>query len=166
MAKKRRRAPVASDKRFKRVPADGGPPERWQHSGRTIEYTDQAGIFVARASEEHMLDTLLLLRVITEREREAGLKLCDDYVQAKIEERVTASYNSVRTQRSDAESRITRNEMQEAAYTRWRKALAGVEARAQNALIHVCCCGHPPNTAQFAFFKLGLDRLCAYYGIR
>jgi hypothetical protein len=41
-----RRPPTASDKRFKnpRETTDTGPRERWQHSGRVLEFTEKAGI--------------------------------------------------------------------------------------------------------------------------
>lgn len=166
MARKSRRAPVSRDKRFKRLSgSDLGPCERWQHSGRALEFTESAGVFAARATEEHVLDRLVLLGLADEKAREAGLKLHQDYVLARISERVTASYSPVRSRGGDS-PRFERSTHEEAAYQRWRKALAGVELSMRDVTIHVCCLGHLPELRQLARLAEGLRQLARYYGLK
>ena len=166
MARKSRRAPVSRDKRFKRPPAsDMGPSERWQHSGRALEFTESAGVFAARATEEHVLDRLVLLGMVEEKAREAGLKLHQDYVLAGLGDKVIASYSPVRSM-GGAPQRFERSDFEEAAYRRWRKALSHVEVRARDIAIHVCCLGHLPALRQLAWLVEGLGQLQKYYGLR
>jgi hypothetical protein len=156
---------VSRDKRFRPRPlCDHGPPERWQHTGRTLEYTEDAGIFAARASEEHVLDKLVLMHIVDEPAREAGLKLRHDYLMARIEERIAASYSSVRVG-GDPQRRLERNAAQEAAYQRWRSGLAATPVPTRDVLVHVCCVGHAPALAQLARLVLGLKHLAKYYGL-
>ena len=51
MASRFRRRAVSTDKRFRNIRGSGdhGTPERWQHSGFTLEVTDHAGILAAYA---------------------------------------------------------------------------------------------------------------------
>ncbi|NDE91309.1 MAG: hypothetical protein EB059_09290, partial [Alphaproteobacteria bacterium] len=153
-------------KRFKqRCASDFGTDERWQHSGRTLEYTEIAGIFAARASEEHILDHLVLMKLLDESARAAGLKLHHDYHVAQIEGRVVASYVSVRSAPGDAEARLMRSDVQEAAYMRWRNALRAVPAAMRDIVIHVCCIGHAPRVMQLVKLKEGLFQLARFYGL-
>jgi hypothetical protein len=81
---------VVADRRFrlpKLSPADFGLAERWQHSGHTLEPTEEAGIVAARATEEHIVDQLLLRRLIGKNESEAAFKFKLDYHRAGIEAR-------------------------------------------------------------------------------
>lgn len=166
MAKKIRRSPVSSDKRFKqRGGSDYGTQERWQHSGRTLEFTETAGVFAARASEEHILDHLLLLKMLDEAAREAGLKLHHDYTMARIETRITASYASVRGSKGDPEARCMRSDVEEAAYQRWRNALRAVPTEFRDVVIHVACIGHAPATMQLPKLQRGLFQLAKFYGL-
>lgn len=166
MARKTRRAPVSRDKRFRRAhAADTGTPELWQHTGRVWEYTDTAGVFAARATEEHVLDRLFLMKLVDEFAREAGLKLHQDYVLARIEARLTSAYTSVRVKGHDAEARLERSAVEEAAYQRWRAAIARVPQEARDIVIHVCCIGHPPVLGQLARMKDGLFHLARHYGL-
>lgn len=166
MARKVKRSPVARDKRFKRpVSGESGPPELWQHTGRVWEYTETAGVFAARATEEHVLDHLLLMKLVKPEYREAGLKFHHDYMVARIEERVTASYASVRVAGRSSEARFERNDAQEAAYQRWRNALKPIPMHARDVLVHVCCVGILPRTAQLPALVTGLFHLSKYYGL-
>ncbi len=167
MGKKIRRPPVSRDKRFKqRTSSDYGTAERWQHSGRTLEYTDTAGVFAVRVSEPHVLDHLLLMKVIDEPARDAGLKLHHDYHVAGIEARVTASYTSTRSSKGDAEARVLRSELQEAAYQRWRNALRLIAVAQRDVVIHVACLGHAPRMMQLNGLKDGLVQLARFYGLK
>ncbi len=166
MARKARRAPVSRDKRFKRRgSSDYGTIERWQHSGRTLEVTENAGVFAARAIEDHMLDRLVMMRIVDEPAREAGLKLYHDYHMAGIESRVIASYSSVRRGCGDAEARLLRSAAEESAYQRWRNALRGVSPAYRDAVIHVACMGHVPGMTQLVVLREGLDQLAKIYGL-
>jgi Domain of unknown function (DUF6456) len=166
MARKVRRSPVSRDKRFKqRTSSDFGSNERWQHSGRTLEYTEIAGVFAVKATETHILDTLLLMKMIEEVWRDAGLKLHHDYHLANIESRITANYVSVRSTPADAESRLMRSELQEAAYQRWRNALGALDAPCRDSVIHVTCVGCAPSLMQLNALRHGLVQLANYYGL-
>ena len=90
-----RRRPVASDRRFRsqRLLADHGTQERWQHSGRTLEPTERQGVLAAKATEEHIIDTLVMRGVITARQREAAFRFKLDYQSAALTAHVTSSYN-------------------------------------------------------------------------
>lgn len=166
MARKIRRSPVSRDKRFKqRSTSDFGTHERWQHSGRTMEYTETAGVFAARASEEHVLDKLRLMKLLDDVARDAGLKLHHDYHMAGIESRLTASYTANRGMRGDAEARLLRNDVEEAAYQRWRNALRAVPPAMRDVVIHVACIGYAPSMMQVIKLKDGLFELARYYGL-
>jgi hypothetical protein len=163
MARKYRRPPVASDKRFKRIRADSGPPERWQHSNRSVEFTEDAGVFAARSCQEHILDRLVLLGLITEDGREAGLKLHRDYNIARVEEAVSMSFSPVRVRSGDPQRRLERSEAEEAAYRRWRLALKPLSSLSRDVVIHVACVGCCPALEQLGKLKQGLGRLATYY---
>lgn len=166
MAKKSRRAPVSRDKRFKKNNAsDFGPNERWQHGGHQLEFTETAGIFALRATEEHVLDRLLFMKIIETAEHEAGLKLHQDYHLAGIESRLTASYASVRITVRDAEARLQRNDAEETAYQRWRGALSAIPSSMRDTIIHVACIGMLPTIAQLGKLKSGLFMLARHYGL-
>lgn len=166
MAKKNRRSPVSRDKRFKqRTTSDYGTPERWQHSDHTLEYTDAAGIFAIRVCEPHILDHLLNRNLLDAQAHDAGLKLLRDYHGSGIEARVTASYTSMRGAKADAEARLLRNEMEEAAYQRWRNALRMISVPMRDVVIHVACLGYAPRVAQLNHLRDGLLQLAKYYGL-
>lgn len=161
----KRRSPVRSDKRLKKSHgADMGPSERWQHTGRTWEYTDIAGVMAARASEEHVLDKLVLFHILDENARDAGLRLKEDYVDARIEDRMSASYAGARTHGTrDPEHKFLRNDKEEAAYTRWRHALKNITVMNRNSVIHVCCMGGWPPVKELGKLKAGLQELARFY---
>jgi hypothetical protein len=163
MPRKYRRPPVASDKRFKRHRADSGPPERWQHSRQSVEYTEDAGVFAARSQQEHILDRLVLLGMITEAGREAGLKLHRDYNIARVEEAVSMSFSPVRVRSGDPQRRLERSDFEEAAYRRWRLALKPLPVLSRDVVIHVACVGCWPAIEQLGKLKQGLEILARYY---
>ncbi|NTU77726.1 MAG: hypothetical protein HGA90_07960 [Alphaproteobacteria bacterium] len=163
-----RRAPVATDRRLKtaRIRADYGPAERWQHSGRALELTEQAGVLAARALEEHALDVLALRRWITEAQRDAAFRLKRDYRAAGLEARVTGGYNPARVSFSPFGSWDERSDAEEAAYQRWRSALRVLGASFSDTVVSVAChdCMPPPELV----FRLrrGLELLATWYGAR
>lgn len=161
----KRRPPVRNDKRVKKYQgADMGPMERWQHTGRILEYTDIAGVMAARASEEHVLDKLVLFKLLDEIMRDAGLRLKEDYMMARMEEHISASYAGPRTSGTrDPENRFLRNDVEEAAYTRWRSAVKSVAQPFRNSVIHVCCMGGLPRVQELAKLKAGLRELAQFY---
>jgi hypothetical protein len=163
MPKKPRRPPVSTENRFKKTVADMGPAERWQHTGRTLEYTEQAGVLAARATEEHVLDRLKWLRIIDAAEWEAGLKLQEDYADARLSGRTGASYSGMRGEAVHGE--FMRNTAQEAAYQRWRRAVRALPPSMQDCVIHTACAGMYPAPLQLAAVKCGLRKLAHHYGI-
>ncbi|HVY12544.1 MAG TPA: DUF6456 domain-containing protein [Alphaproteobacteria bacterium] len=167
MPKKPRRPPVSRDKRFKKQShgPDFGPAERWQHSARIMEFTENAGVFAARAQHQHVLDRLVALRFIDAPQREAGLKLHSAGHTARIMESVSASLSAVRMGAGDPERRLQRNAAQEAAYASFRRALAAVPAEARDVVIHVACLDCWPGVEQLARLKDGLASLAKHYGI-
>jgi hypothetical protein len=168
MPKKPRRAPVSRDKRFKKqsLTPDSGPPERWQHSPRSIEFTDAAGIFAARAVHEHVLDRLVSRKFLSGAEREAGMKLHEAYHNAKIEQKISANLEPVRVSSHDPHKRYERTPKQEASYHSWRAALRFCHPAVRDTLIHVACVGCWPSIEQLARLKEGLQQLMRHYGLK
>ena len=144
--------------------ADHGAVERWQHSGRVLEETDQAGVLAARVLEEHGLDRLVLARVIDGVMRDAGLRLRADYQVARMESRVTASYNASRGTRQGGYVEYERGDVEEAAYQRWRKAVHAL-GKDSGLVLAVCCYDLMPRAANLPQLRRGLARLAAIYGI-
>lgn len=161
MPRKTRRPPVATDKRFARHTSDIGTPERWQHSGRVFEPTEIAGIVAVRATEEHVLDRLLLRRLIGLGAHAAGLRLQEDYACAGLGGRVAASYSGVR---GGGHAEFTRSPSQEAAYQRWRRAVEALAGRARICVMRTACEGSYPAPAGWTVLKSGLEILARHYG--
>ncbi|MGB4102144.1 MAG: DUF6456 domain-containing protein [Alphaproteobacteria bacterium] len=143
--------------------ADYGPRERWQHTGRALELTEQAGVLAARATEENMLDRLLLRRVIDWRGREAGLRLKVDYQAAHLENRIIASYNAARGMNAGGYQSYERSEAEEAAYGRWRRALLAVTIYERHAVLDVCCHERDIVAPALPALRRGLARLGDWY---
>ncbi len=163
MAKKTRRSPVSTDKRFKKPPTDIGPAERWQHGASTLEYTEEAGVFAVRAMDEHVLDKLFMLRQIDAPMREAGLRLFADYTGARLAARVGATYSGLR---SDSYSGgFERNEGEEKAYHRWRDALAVLRTDMRALMIQTACDGLYPAPIDLARVQKALQHLALHYRI-
>ncbi len=166
MARKYRRPPVARDRRFKKAGhADHGPPERWTHGPRALEFTEDAGVFAARALHPHVLDKLCALKLVTPAGREAGLKLHQDYVIAHVEAPVSAAWGPPKGAARDPERRFERRPAQEAAYRRWRKALAALPVETRNVVVHVACAAGWPDLHHLARMHKGLTALAKHYGI-
>lgn len=163
MAKKTRRSPVSTDKRFKKTPADNGPTERWQHGARTLEYTEEAGVFAARALDDHVLDRLFMLRQIDASMREAGLRLFADYTGACIAARVGAAYSGLRSDHYSGG--FERNEVEEKAYRRWRDALAVLRTDMRALMIQTACDGLYPAPIDLMRVQKALRQLALHYRI-
>jgi hypothetical protein len=167
MPRKTRRAPVSSDKRLKKnKSADGAPPQRWQHGDFTIEETQEAGMFVMRATTSHCLDILLQHQLIDDVCHEAGLLLHKDYQLAKIEGRVGASYQPQTNQTQKGFRTHDRHEKEEAAYQRWRCAIEQIDHDWRGRVIHVCCMGLSPDITYLLPLKKGLLQLVQHYRLK
>jgi C4-dicarboxylate-specific signal transduction histidine kinase len=165
---KPRRQPAATDRRFRAAapfPADHGTPERWQHSGRTLELTESAGILAARATEEHIVDTLVLRGLIAPVERDAALRFKLDYQSAALEARITARYSPASSARDFFAAIHERSEAEEAAYRRWRNALREVGKICANAVISTVCHDRMPGPLALPNLQTGLKRLVDWYGL-
>ncbi|MGE3623712.1 MAG: DUF6456 domain-containing protein [Bdellovibrionales bacterium] len=164
MTKPRRRPPVKTDRRYFREIAvpDRGPPERWQHSGRVFEPTDQAGLLAARATEEHVIDVLRLGGFIGQRASDAAFRLKQDFKRAGLEKHLVGSYNcGVQSEFGAGD----RDDYEEAAYRRWRNALRAVGMLYSNAVVSVVCHDQWPEGRTVACLQKGLGRLADWYGL-
>ncbi|MDD3182369.1 MAG: DUF6456 domain-containing protein [Alphaproteobacteria bacterium] len=176
---KSRRTPVSSDRRLKEnamrlsleslgessfIP-DFGPPERWQHAGRTIEVTDLAGSVASRTVEECVLDILYLQQHITKQHLHAALRFKSDFLEADMGAHLTGSYNPARVITSYYAGCDDRNEQQELAYRRWRGAVEAVGDMLCDCIITVVCHDIPPNPMHILPLQMGLVQLAAYYKI-
>lgn len=162
-----RRSPVASDKRFRKNPtgADHGTPERWQHAGRALQATERAGVIAAKVSEEHILDVLVLKNIIDTRCLDAALRFKNDYHMAAIASRVTGSYSGMANMRDFFNAVRERSEGEEAAYRRWRGALAWLSPRQGAVVVATTCHDMPPTSRDIAELQDGLAALAKGYGI-
>lgn len=149
----------------RRPAADHGPAERWQHGGRTLETTDQAGILAARVLEEHRLDTLQLQGVLDVAQRDSGLRLRADYQAAHLMARVTASYAVARGAGQGGYSEYERTDAEEAAYQRWRNAVRALGLTDSRVVLAVCCHDETPPGHAYAQLRRGLRRLADHYGL-
>ena len=165
MASRSRRAPVSTDKRFRRsTGGDAGPPERWQHSGRVLELTDRPGVLAVRATEEHILDVLLLKSILSALQVEAALRLKADYHAAGLSAHVTSAYTGMSNARDFFRGEYERNDAQEYAYRRWRDAVRALAGQA-GAVIATVCHDAPPLPRDTAALQLGLEKLTVWYRI-
>lgn len=142
-----------------------GPPERWQHTGCTLELTEQAGLLAARVLGEHVLDKLLLLRLINPTQQAAGLKLADDYVCAGLQARLGASYSGMRSEGGGV-TQFVRNAGQEKAYRRWLGGVKALKGATQDCVISVCCAGLYPAPLKLKLLQDGLQHLARHYGLQ
>ncbi|MDR3425335.1 MAG: DUF6456 domain-containing protein [Alphaproteobacteria bacterium] len=165
MASRSRRAPVSSDKRFRKISSGGdhGTPERWQHSGRALELTDSAGVLAARATEEHILDVLAMKRLLSQLQVEAGLRLKADYHAAAIAAHVTGSYSGAARARDFFYAAPERTDAQEAAYRRWKKAVCELGQPYSHAVIATVCHDEAPLPRDLPALQDGLEKLVAWY---
>lgn len=167
MPSRPRRPPVRSDRRFRKRSAapDYGPKERWQHSGRVLELTERAGVLAARATEEHIVDILLLRGVIDAPQREAALKFKLDYQRAALSAHVTGSYSLTRHGRDFFRYERERNDLEEAAYQRWRNAIRELGLALSGVMIAVVCHDLSPTPCDIAALQKGLEKLVKWYGL-
>ena len=165
MPSKPRRRPVATDRRFRKPPqnADYGPPERWQHSGRLLEATEKNGVLAARATEEHILDILVLRGALSKNQSAAAFKLKLDYHRAGLAAHTTGGYNPTRVDVDSFHSRRERNDYEEAAYQRWRNAVRELGLRHSPVVITVACHDLLPTPREIALLQEGLEKLLDWY---
>lgn len=142
-----RRAPVSSDKRFRRNKtvqvADHGTAERWQHGARDWVATEVAGMTAARAAEECALDSLHRAGVIDTAAHDAGLRLRGDFEAGRVGPRLAGSYSPWSALHLPAQAREDRSPAQERAYRRWSQAIQAVGPQPSPAVVSVCCMGLP-----------------------
>lgn len=120
---------------------DQGPPQRWQHSGREVVYSDQGRTSTLRATEECMLDRWLLIGAISRLEHAAGLRLREDYYDGQVplysqRNYLNPEFGSTGQWLAPAEKR---KPLAEAAYRRWREAIQAVGTQCSAPLLTVCC---------------------------
>lgn len=164
MARSRRR-PVASDRRFRKQLslADYGPPERWQHSARVLQLTEKAGVLVARATEEHIIDIMVIRGIVTAVQSEAAFKFKLDFHKAGMEARVTGRYNAERSSRDYFRPKPDRNDYQEAAYQRWYNAARHLGLGLSNVVITTVCHDKLPMPRNIELLQEGLEKLVDFY---
>ncbi|HUY68241.1 MAG TPA: DUF6456 domain-containing protein [Alphaproteobacteria bacterium] len=164
---KARRSPVSTDRRFKKANAfaDHGTRERWQHSGRTLETTERAGVLAARASEEHVVDVLVLRGILRPGQRAAALKFKGDYQRAAIEGRLTGCYDATRAIGDHLYRGRERSDFEEAAYRRWRNAVRALGQLLSGTVISIVCHDRAPGPRDVPRLTSGLDRLADWYGL-
>ena len=165
MPKRRRRSPVATDKRFRKNPSqtDYGPAERWQHSGRLLELTEQAGVLAARVTEEHIVDVLVLRNVLSKSQSTAAFKLKLDFQRAGLAAHVIGGYSAVHTTTDYFYGRRDRNDFEEAAYQRWRNAMREIGSRLSPAVIATVCHDELPRLNEIEHLQQGLAKLVDWY---
>lgn len=146
--------------------ADHGPLERWQHSGRALELTEEAGILAARVTEEHLVDRLLAHGFIAANERDAALKFKLDYHAANLEARLTGRYSPIRNARDFFAYAHERSDAEEAAYQRWRNAVRELGAPLADGMISVICHDRAPRVEDMADLRRALAKLAEWYGLR
>jgi hypothetical protein len=144
--------------------ADHGPRERWQHSGRIFEVTEQAGQCTARVTEEHCLDHWVLAGWLAAEERDAGMRLRADYQAARLENRIIASYSVTRGLNAGGYQAYERDEVEEAAYRRWRDAVKAMAAYG-TLVLDACCHDHAPSKQNAVALRRGLSLLRRWYRI-
>ena len=159
------RRAASTNKKLRRLcaNADHGTPERWQHSGFTLEFTDRAGVLAARATEEHILDILGLKLILSALQIEAGLKFKADYHAAAIAPHVTSSYSGASSARDFFRAEHERSPAEEAAYVRWRAAVGELGLRYSEAVIATVCHDAPPEPRDIPALQEGLQKLASWY---
>lgn len=145
--------------------ADHGPKERWQHSGYLVEVTERAGVLALRATEENLLDVLLLRRFISSVERDAGMRFRADYHAAGLEARIVGSYDPTRGCSRSNFRGFEMSDEEEMAYSRWRKALRVLGIALSDAVISTVCLDEWPANKQLVKAKQGLAVLVNFYGV-
>ena len=142
---------------------DYGPPERWQHSGRVFEQTKESDFFTARATEEHIVDILVLMRILTYHQSAAAFRLKLDFQLAGLEAAITAPYNPISAEIDEGYEVPERSPYQEAAYQRWRNALRMLGSELSDPVLATVCLDHTPMPGKVPLLQRGLDRLVDWY---
>jgi hypothetical protein len=167
MPSRPRRRPVATDKRFRKqaASADHGPPERWQHSGRVLQLTEKAGILAARATEEHVIDVMVMKGVLDQSQSDAAFRLKLDFQRAGLAASTTSRYSPECGTTDFFLGKRDRSATEEAAYRRWRYAVRELGLGLSCAVIATVCHDETPDEAELPLLQKGLDRLVDWYGL-
>ncbi len=165
MPPKARRRPVSTDKRFRKISrdADFGPPERWQHSGKVMQMTERAGILAARATEEHIIDTMVLKGLLDTTQSDAAFRLKLDFQRAGLAANTVSRYSPDGGKSDYFRGKRDRNEVEEAAYQRWRNAVRELGLDLSCAVIATVCHDEAPKPADIYYLRKGLDQLADWY---
>lgn len=142
---------------------DMGTVERWRHSGRTLELTEQAGIMAARAVDADVLDRLVLGGCIRPEHREAALRLRCDFLDAGMAAHLSGSYSPARNAFSFYGGWDERTEAEEKAYRRWRRAVESVGPAFRDPVISVVCYDEALASEKIALLTVGLVMLVKWY---
>lgn len=165
MPTKSRRRPVSTDKRFRKksYPADVGTPERWQHSGKIMVMTERAGILAVRATEEHVIDVMVLKGVLDQSQSDAAFRLKLDFHRAGLAANTVSRYNPEGSKSDFFRGIRERSEGEEAAYRRWRSAVRELGLDLSCAVIATVCHDETPAPADVPLLQKGLDQLADWY---
>lgn len=160
-----RRPPKPADKRQNVRSSSGnhGSSERWQHSGRVFEMTDNAGIWAARAIDADILDRLVMMNVIAPRHRDAALRFRADFHAAGMSAHVTGSYNPARSSFSVFGGWDERTDAEESAYRRWRRALQAMGSMFSDYVVSIVCYDETPSAEKLVLITAGLIKLSRWY---
>jgi len=165
MPAKSRRRPVATDKRFRKQnrDCDYGTPERWQHSGRVLQITERAGILAARATEEHVIDVMVLKGLLDKNQSDAAFRLKLDFQRAGLAANTISRYSPQGSKSDFFRGIRERSDAEEAAYQRWRNAVRELGLGLSCAVIATVCHDETPVLADLPLLQKGLDQLCDWY---
>lgn len=165
---KSRRRPVSTDKRFRKNPhpADYGTPERWQHSGKTMVMTEHAGILAVRATEEHVIDVMVLKGILDQSQSNAAFRLKLDFHRAGLAVNTVSRYNPIGGKSDFFRGVRERSDSEEAAYRRWRSAVRELGLDLSCAVIATVCHDETPAPADLPLLQKGLDQLAEWYKLR
>lgn len=168
VSRKSRRRPVSTDKRFKKKYGliDTGPLERWQHTGRLLVQPALQSAYVAKVSEEHIVDIMVTKGLLTETQSAAAMRLKADFQLAGLTIRTIGRYAPLISDQPDHfRGRPDRSEAAEAAYRRWRCAVKEIGNRAGAVVVDTACYDHAPNLTGIALLQEGLKKLADWYGL-
>ncbi len=161
-SQKKRHQRAATRCAYRTVP-DYGTQERWQHSGRLLELTEQDGVVTARATEEHVLDVLVFRNWITALHRAAAFRFKGDFRAARLNTYVGANYKAHREPFCPFRTLNQRTNAEEAAYQRWREAVQALGMRCSDSVISVACHDLTPRDDQGVLLREGLEALVKHY---
>lgn len=145
--------------------SDHGTQERWVHSGRVFEPTQEAGVLTARALEEHILDRLYLTGFISKMQLDAAMRFKRDYDAAGMGAHLTGSYSPIRNAFSVYSGWDERSDDEEKAYQRWRNAMRFLKGHLGDLVVSVVCYEQLPSAKEAHFVRCGLKVLVKIYGL-